>query len=305
MMKETTETEPFSFTSMQQAVSVDIPEKQLIQSHDGTSLAYYPFLSEKEAKATVVFIHGGGAHSLAGYEYVACALQHDFQVNVMLLDLRGHGHSQGKRGDTSKITDVWKDISYVVDTIKQKYKGAIYLCGHSSGAGLLLNYIAWSQKREVDGYFFIAPEFGYKSETAKPDQIPFATVQVWKFVLSAMTKGWLMSHSEAVRFHYPAWVVAQDPLLITAITVNMSLALTPDAPKKQFAMINQPYGMFVGSEDELYEVEKFRPYHELPDEEIKEQSIYQVLEGHTHLSILLEAGKQIGRTIQMWEHSNK
>ncbi|PRO42234.1 lysophospholipase [Bacillus sp. LLTC93] len=288
---------------MQQAAPVHIPERQLIQSHDGMSLAYYPFLSEKKAQANVILIHGGGAHSLAGYEHIAHTLQHDFHVNTFLLDLRGHGHSHGRKGDTPKVTDVWQDISQVVNAIKQKYKGVIYLCGHSSGAGLLLNYMSWSQKREVDGYFFIAPEFGYKSDTAKLNQIPFATVQVWKFVLSAMTKERLMSHSEAVRFHYPAWAVAQDPLLLTAITVNMSLALTPSAPKKQFAMMDQPYGMFVGSEDELFEVEKFLPYHALPNNQIKKQSVYQVLAGHTHLSILLEAGKQIGCTIQMWKNS--
>lgn len=68
-----------------------------------------------------------------------------------------------------------------------------------------------------------------------------------------------MGHSEAVRFHYPTWVVEQDPLLLTAITVNLSLALTPSAPKKKFARIDQPYAMFVGSEDELYDLEKFLP----------------------------------------------
>ncbi|MCY7675549.1 alpha/beta hydrolase [Bacillus safensis] len=298
-----TKTEPFSFTSMQQAAPVHIPERQFISSHDGTSLAYYPFLSEKKTQANVILIHGGGAHSLAGYEHIAYTLQHDFHVNVFLLDLRGHGHSQGKKGDTPRVTDVWQDISQVVDAIKQEHKGAIYLCGHSSGAGLLLNYLSWPKKREVDGYFFIAPEFGYKSGTARPDQIPFASVQVWKFVLSAMTKGGLMSHSEAVRFHYPEWVVEQDPLLLTAITVNLSLALTPSAPKNQFAKMDRPYGMFVGSKDELYDVETFLHYHEMPMEPIKKQSVYQVMEGHTHLSILLGAGKQIGSTIQMWNHS--
>ncbi|CAL8900573.1 hypothetical protein [Bacillus pumilus] len=41
------ETEPFSFASMQQAAPVHIPERQFMPSHDGTSLAYYPFLAEK------------------------------------------------------------------------------------------------------------------------------------------------------------------------------------------------------------------------------------------------------------------
>lgn len=112
-----------------------------------------------------------------------------------------------------------------------------------------------------------------------------------------------MGHSEAVRFHYPAWVVEQDQLLLTAITVNLSLALTPSAPKKKFAGIDQPYAMLVGSEDELYDIEKMSAYHELPHEEIKQQSVYEVLDGHTHLSVLLEAGKQIGKTVQMWSRS--
>ncbi|MFX0569441.1 alpha/beta fold hydrolase [Bacillus pumilus] len=298
-----TKTEPFSFAIMKQAAPVHIPERQFMPSHDGTSLAYYPFLAEKKNEANVILIHGGGAHSLAGYEHIADTLQHDFHVNTFLIDLRGHGHSEGKKGDTPSVTDVWHDISQFVDTVKQQHKGAVYLCGHSSGAGLLLNYLSWPKKREVDGYFFIAPEFGYQSGTARPDQIPFASVQVWKFVLSAMTKGLLMSHSEAVRFHYPAWAVEQDPLLLTAITVNLALALTPSAPKKQFAMMDRPYAMLVGSEDELYDIEKFPAYHELPDETIRKQSVYQVLDGHTHLSVLLEAGKQIGRAIQMWNRS--
>lgn len=102
--------EPFSFTSMQQAAPVHIPERQFISSHDGTSLAYYPFLSEKKTQANVILIHGGGAHSLAGYEHIAYTLKHDFHVNVFLLDLRGHGHSQGKKGDTPRVTDVWQDV---------------------------------------------------------------------------------------------------------------------------------------------------------------------------------------------------
>ncbi|MEK4322418.1 hypothetical protein MHH24_09120 [Bacillus sp. FSL K6-3221] len=112
-----------------------------------------------------------------------------------------------------------------------------------------------------------------------------------------------MSHSEAVRFHYPKWAVEQDPLLLTAITVKLSLALTPSAPKKQFARMDRPYAMLVGSEDELFDIEKFPAYHELPNESIQQQSVYQVLDGHTHLSILLEVGKQIGGTIQVWNRS--
>jgi|GEM_PF-5834525 len=54
-----------------------------------------------------------------------------------------------------------------------------------------------------------------------------------------------MSHSEAVHFHYPPWTIEKDPLLLTAITVNLSLSLTPSAPKKPFAKMDQPYGMFV------------------------------------------------------------
>lgn len=95
-MKDT-KTEPFSFASMQQAAPVHIPERQFISSHDGTSLAYYPFLSEEKTQANVILIHGGGAHSLAGYEHIAYTLQHDFEVNTFLIDLRGHGHSEGKR----------------------------------------------------------------------------------------------------------------------------------------------------------------------------------------------------------------
>ncbi|MEC1411004.1 alpha/beta hydrolase [Bacillus safensis] len=116
-------------------------------SHDGTSLAYYPFLAEKKNEANVILIHGGDAHSLAGYEHIAHTLQHEFHVNMFLLDLRGHGHSDGKKGDTPNITDVWQDISQIVDAVKQKHKGAVYLCGSFIWSGIAVKLSILARKK--------------------------------------------------------------------------------------------------------------------------------------------------------------
>ena len=55
--------EYFSFEEIyQQEITVEYATKRF-NSLDGVQIAYYDFKPEKETKATLVFIHGGGASS--------------------------------------------------------------------------------------------------------------------------------------------------------------------------------------------------------------------------------------------------
>ena len=76
------------------------------------------------------------------YQYLASDLSSKYHITVYTPDLRGHGESGGKRGDTSSKEQVWVDISTMIDLVQKENPNLpVYLVGHSSGAGLLLNYL--------------------------------------------------------------------------------------------------------------------------------------------------------------------
>lgn len=269
------------------------------ESYDKTKINYYQFIPDSSVIAKLIFIHGGGAHSRLGYFKLAQKLKDSFNIETLLIDIRGHGLSEGNRGDCPNINSLNKDISSMIQIAKTGNKLPIYLGGHSSGGGLVLNYSNWKKKETVNGYFFISPELGYKSNTDRENRMPFATVKIWKFVINGMSQGLFLQHSKAVFFNYPETIIKDNPLILTSISVNMANALTPNNPKKQFRKIIEPIALFIGEQDELFEPQKVIEYANLPILK-NNKTIAKILPNRKHLSILNDIGYEIGSTIKQW-----
>jgi hypothetical protein len=101
-----------------------------------------------------------------------------------------------------------------------------------------------------------------------------------------MSQGKKHGNTQVVFFNYPEHIIQKTPLLITSITVNMALAVTPNNPREQFKNIGKPFGLFIGEQNELLTPEKVLRYRELPEENIKKTSRRQIIKGAKHLSIL-------------------
>ena len=228
-------------------------EPCFFESTDGVKLAYYQ-VTAKHPIASLVFIHGGGAHSGAGYQHLAYELSEKYKVEVYLLDLRGHGRSEGPRGDSPTYVQVWQDIKTFTDWVENENSAVpLYVGGHSSGGGAVLNYLSWDKNSRADGYLFISPELGYKSETARKDiKHPFAKVKTSVFVINSISGGKLWGNKTAVSFNYPDEITASNKELIKSISCNMAIALTPNNPQTQFKNLNKPFALFVGEQDELF-----------------------------------------------------
>jgi acylglycerol lipase len=116
---------------------------EFIQADDGIKLAFRAYLpinqNDQTPDAILVFYHGGGAHSAAGYQHLAQGLQEFYNIGVYQPDIRGHGESQGKRGDAPNSEQVWQDINTIINYVTMEHPNTqIYLGGHSSGAGLVV-----------------------------------------------------------------------------------------------------------------------------------------------------------------------
>ena len=288
----------FSFAEITKQKKNNLDKPSFLISSDSKKLAYYTFKAKRPI-ASLIFIHGGGAYSGAGYQFLAKGPSQKYNVSVYLFDIRGHGNSEGRRGDSPSVNQVYKDLKLFTEFVTNENKKIpVYLGGHSSGCGLILNYLNWNKKTNFKGYIFISPEFGYKSNT-KRDNIekPFAKVIIPLFVLNGIFQGKLFGNIPAVFFNYPDEILKSEPLLIKSITCNMSNSLTPQNPQKQFSKLNKPFGLFIGGKDELFDSKKIIQYAEFTKNEIKAKSVIKIVEKENHLSILKVADKLIGETI--------
>jgi alpha-beta hydrolase superfamily lysophospholipase len=284
----------FSFRELSEAGKVTLAPPQSLPATDGIRLfyrRYYP----AAPRAAVLFYHGGGAHSGAGYQYIGNGLQTHFDMVVYTPDIRGHGLSEGPRGDAPNPKQIWEDITSCVKQIRADYPHLpLFLGGHSSGAGLALNYASQQDHQLVTGYIFLSPQLGYKSKTDRPAQsAPFAKVDTSAFAAYSISGGKAHGHDYAVKFNYPVELLKADPGMVPAITVNMSLALTPFSPQNQFGALDRSFGLWIGSEDELFLPEKVLAFADLATS-VRSRSKAGTIAGAKHLSVLLRAHERIG-----------
>ena len=294
---------PISFEEIQNRPEVILEKPQFLKASDSVDLAYYTKFPQTKPVAALIFFHGGGAYSGAGYQHLAKGLSEKYQTSVYLVDLRGHGNSGGPRGDAPSVEQAWNDLKLFITTVRKNSPGIpVYLGGHSSGGGLILNYSVWNMKEDVDGYFFVSPQFGYKSDTARENaKNSFVSVKKWVFILSAISGGRFLGNTQALYFNYPEKVRETQPLLLKSITRNMSLSMTPDNPQEQFKKIDKHFGLFVGANDDLFVPEKVIKYAPYADSAIQKKSVTKIIEKENHLSILLIADEWIGKTILSWQ----
>lgn len=303
---------PFSFSEILLADELkqkqDEPEPVTITASDGVALAikiYEPPPTAITTATSLLFYHGGGAYSGAGYQLLAKGLSEQYGITVFLPDIRGHGMSGGDRGDAPSKQQVWRDVDTALDFVAKtqhekfgKQASKIYLGGHSSGGGLVVNYATEEPNNRrlldmLEGYVLVSPELGYLSGTARPDRTDFAKANILAFIVNAFFFG-VLGHNKAVQFNYPKELLEADEGLVSFNTVNMANAITPENPKEQLPSMTtadgaKPVALWVGADDELFDAQKVADY--VPETEINTGT---VLKGKNHLGILVEIHQQIG-----------
>ncbi len=106
--------------------------------HGGLELYCRRWRSENAPKAVLSIVHGHGEHS-GRYGNVA-----DWFVprgySVYAFDLRGHGHSQGKRGELNDFGEWREDVRAFLDLVRETERAPIFLAGHSLGGLIALDF---------------------------------------------------------------------------------------------------------------------------------------------------------------------
>ena len=115
-------------------------------SYDGMKLSGYLWLPVENPKAIINLVHGYGEYS-ERYDYWAMKFTEKGFI-VHAIDYRGHGKSDGRRGQLGKFEDYLKDIDVLVNESKKLFTDLPQIIyGHSLGGNIVTNYIL---KRDVD-----------------------------------------------------------------------------------------------------------------------------------------------------------
>lgn len=125
------------------------------KAKDGTTLFARVWEPNSSAKGVICLVHGLGEHS-GRYHYWADKLT-SAGFALLTFDLRGHGRSGGKRGDTPSYNHFADDIDILLNQAAKKYPDTpTFLYGHSLGGMLTLYYLI-KNKPVINGAVVTSP----------------------------------------------------------------------------------------------------------------------------------------------------
>lgn len=173
--------------------------------------------------APIVLIHGLGEH-LGRYDSWAAEWS-AAGYNVLGFDLRGHGLSPGKRGDTRRLDDHVQDILTFLDGVHERlnrpHATTIPVIAHSMG-GLLALRAAQQRAGDFLKLCLLAPYFR-----------PAFQPQAWRLMTARMLSRWWpgLTLNVGLRWEQLARDLAvqeaiqQDPLSHQRLSVRLALEL--------------------------------------------------------------------------------
>ena len=215
-----------------------------------------------EGKDTVVLIHHGLGDHAGRYSELAGALQHD-DLSVWAYDMRGHGTSDGARGDAENIDVLVDDLSEVVDDlVRETGCKQMFVYGHSVGGLVVARYATREMNAAVCGVILSAPCF--RAVRTLSVRAKIATGRLLNRFLPTLTLanpadpvGISTVPEEQQRY-------ANDPLIHDRLTLRLGTSLVDDgeASVDLARLVTKPLLAFHGDADGVIDIAATRAFVE-------------------------------------------
>jgi alpha-beta hydrolase superfamily lysophospholipase len=231
-----------------------------LQSHqvsaaDGTMLYVTDsLLPAAQARGSVVLMHGLGEHS-GRYRHVA-SFFNDCGLSVRCYDHRGHGRSQGKRGDVINGDPMLQDAEIIVEDFSARFPEPPFLFGHSMG-GLFAARFALAGLSPLRGLILSSPALAVTMSAFQRGMLKI-------MYAVAPTLGMPNGLSPSFLSHDPKVVAAYkaDPLVHGRISARLlrSMLSSIDYCQAHAGSMAIPTLMLIAGDDHLVDAEGSRRF---------------------------------------------
>lgn len=242
-------------------------------STDETAIFYRRFNTEEPVKAVIIMVHGmgehGGRYRRLG-EYLA-----GLEIASVIPDLRGFGHSGGKRACVRQFSDFHNDLDNLVAFVSRTHKGTpLFLMGHSFGGLVASSYLAFCNPPKISGLILSSPIFGI----ALP-------VSVWRRLAAAVfsylfpdfsqpsnVKPAMLTHDHALIREYE-----NDPLIYHRVSARLYRELLTMMRRKAAIArrISNPVLLLQSGQDAVVSKAEALSFYDLLATNDKEAEIYE------------------------------
>ena len=257
---------------------------ELVKTSDGKTLFVRRWNSKKEAPVSVLIFHGFTAYSGPYGQIVADQLS-DSGFDVFGLDLRGHGLSDGRRGDYPSKQRFVDDVKETVALVRSKSRKLVVM-GQSLGA-LVAIVAVTSSPAQVDGLVLASV-----ARQIRPGVYPRRSAGAALKILLAVA---VLPGSRVIEYRREGQTLLPDPLMTYHYSPRFYSVLFGASALKVMRMYSSglidspnitldhklpiPLLVAVGDQDELFSVEDAKKFCDSIDCDEKE---FDVLPGTRH-----------------------
>ncbi len=216
-----------------------------------------------QSNTTIVLLHGVLSSSYT-MNRNAGLLRDAASAEVIAIDFRGHGQSEGTAGDVDYIDQYADDVSDVISSIKKnKPSGKIIIAAHSMSGGIALRYAMKKDVQKIDGYVLFAPLLGHNAPTlpkptASTDTAtePFMKIHIQRII------GLNMYHSIGIHKYDNLPILffnLPKEMGFNKYSYRASASMAPDDYKAGLKAVKKPLLVVVGSKEEVFVAGEFEP----------------------------------------------
>lgn len=228
-----------------------MPQLVALQSHqisaaDGTLLYVTDYmLPAAQARGSVVLMHGLGEHS-GRYRHLA-GFFNECGLSVRSYDHRGHGRSQGKRGDVINGDPLLQDAEIIIDDFSTRYNEPPFLFGHSMG-GLFAARFALERLSPLRGLILSSPALALRLSDFQRQLLKVLHRLAPSLGVPNGLSPVFLSHDAKVVAAYKA-----DPLVHSRISARLlqSMLSSIEYCQSHAGSLATPTLMLVGGDDRL------------------------------------------------------